>query len=585
MKIMFELSFKNGEIRSYADVLRKETSELSYAVVGAGRFDGRWIDQFSDIDQKDLESALENPAAFSLRLAGGVVVAVINSSDHTAVMINDPLAAAPLLVRETSEQIFVSTDIDLLYGRSIELGKPLKKNPYSVASMLVTGVTGMGWSPYQDIEILPLFRVVSLNNGKISRLPVDISFIFEDLKKKSYEQAIHEVREEISRNFHALDSARKSWKLTHLTGGFDSRLVFSFLIAHGMEDNFVFACHGTPVERDREVFESLAKHFNLQVAPRKYLASAGFPKTLEEELSEPLEHSWGMSFVGPTRYSVAQDGLILSGGYGEALRSSYWNRNEDPDIRDKHMLLETIYGGNIKSFGGEFVNEEFLALQADHLWKIFEEGRGLGLSDAASMEYLYLYRNRMFVGMQSHLQRSFHSRFDPLYSLKGAILGLLVSNQDRNENAIGIDLMKLNEPILLSLPFDYERIPAEVRSAKQIPTPIKAHNSDAQLQIVDLPTLPQITSPPNYSPRATPEQVEFAKAKKASLRQVVWAEPVREKLRNILVKIENDEEFQVVFNVQKLTGALQRPFHNRVLIRSMINLYALLLWYRSKPAA
>lgn len=579
MRVLLEVTKSTGEFVTHADRLRP-SEQRYYAIAGAGRFGDQWLEESSSLTKAQLDSILSDPVGASRSVAGGLILAVVDPMNKHAAVVNDPLGAGTVMTYEDDKSILVSTDIEMIVGRARELGTNLKRDPRSLGSMLVTGVTGMGWSPYVGVRIVPIFTTVTIRDSVLSENVLDFSQEVAEAKNSSFEENLLRVQDEVERNLKAIDSAARSWKIAHLTGGFDSRLVLSFLISLGMEGKYVFSCHGRPVERDREVFEILAAELGLNTAPAKYLSISGTPSTFEEELVAPLEYSSGMSLTGPTRYSMRQDGLIMSGGYGELLRASYWHADGEPNIKSPHDLLVALYKGNIQSFGGDFINPKFLAEQADVLWEMYSDALALGLDAAAAMEYIYLHRNRMFVGQQSHLYRAVNTRIDPLYSLRAAAWGLVMSTQDRQSNRGGIELMLANAPALLELPFDSEKLTASQRKRYGVflKTDVGSTVSDL-LRVSFIPTEPLQVAPVRYMPKATDEQIKFAREKKASLRQVVWSEHVRTELGRLVGKNREESGVGEVFNLKALKAVLAQPFHNRVVIRSMINIYALVFWY------
>ncbi|MGF7022907.1 hypothetical protein [Brachybacterium tyrofermentans] len=564
-----------------AGTARQSPSGLTYVVAGFAALGDELISPDDAVDEAVLRRALEDPAALSTEFHGGVALFVHDSRTGRSVAVNDPFGACSLKVYRDARRTVVSTDLNLLYVHLKENGVTLRKSIDHLASMFATGVGGFASAPYEGVTILPIGTWVSATPQGVEIEELDLGALVSEWSDIEYDEGLDRVHADIQGTFRALESRHDVAPIAHLTGGADSRLVLSYLQALGAEERYLFYCSGHSGETDRVVFEKLARHFDLRAAIGAGVSVLRYPASLEEELTGPLDYSSGLNMSGPTKDWARTDTMILSGGYGETFRSPY---GADPELvlnSSPRERLQFAWNNNLNvggSPGSSYVADDFIDALAEATDPIVQRGLDAGLSPDAALDLLYVARNRMFVGNLTYDHNDFVRRIDPLYSLKGALFALTRPLDLRKGNVIGFDLTARNAPDLLRLPFDSERFDENYLRYRPRPEPLEFQGADRSLRTAAPLRIPTREYPVMYRPKPTPEQEKFAREKKASLRQVVWAETVRARLGQILDKVD-PAEFDRAFNVDVVRGALARPFPNRVVIRNMMTLYALLQWY------
>lgn len=560
---------------------RRSPSGLVYAVAGFAALGETLLAPDEPVDEAVLRRALHDPAGLSTDIRGAAGIAVHDPVSGRAVAVNDPFGSCYLCIYRDGARTVVSTDFALLRDHLAQLGVQLRKSMRHIASMFATGVGGFASAPYEDVELLSIATFVTVDDGVVSCVELDLAPLVADAAALPYAEGLDRVDADITGSFRALASRSDAAPIAHLTGGADSRLVLSFLQRLGMADRYLYYCSGHPGETDRIVFESLAKHFDLPTASGSGISVVRTPSSLEDELTGPLDFSSGLNASGPTKDWARTDTLILAGGYGETLRSPY---GADPELvrsSTPRERLQFAWRSNLNvggTPGASYVADAFVDALSDAADPLVQRGLRAGLTPDAALDLLYVARNRMFVGNITYNHNTFVRRIDPLYSLQGALFALTRPLDVRKANLIGFDLTGRNSPDLLRVPFDTPRFDAAYLQHRPMPEPLPFANAERALRVHDPLRVPASEPPVAYRPRPTPEQVQFAKDKKASLRQVVWAETVRTRLRTAFAKLDASELGDVL-DLRVITETLEKPFPNRVVIRNMTTLYALMQWY------
>ena len=590
MSFLFDVHSPDDATKGYAldqsitlvaGTARQSPSGLTYVVAGFAALGEILISPDEPVEDEILRRALDDPGSLSVDLHGAAALFVHDARTGRTVAVNDPFGACSLAIYRDAKRTVVSTDLNLLRVHLKENGVLLRKSISHLASMFATGVGGVASAPDENVTILPIATWVTATPSGVRTEELDLAALVSAWQTTEYDDGLDTVHADITATFRALGSRNDVAPIAHLTGGADSRLVLSFLQAQGIDGRYLFYCSGHPGETDRVVFESLAKHYDLRAAVGSGISVLRYPASLEEELTGPLDYSSGLNMSGPTTDWARTDTLILSGGYGETFRSPY---GADPELvmsSTPRERLQFAWKSNLNvggSPGSSYISDDFIDALAEATDPIVQRGLRAGLTPDAALDLLYVARNRMFVGNLTYDHNDFVRRIDPLYSLKGALFALTRPLDVRKGNVIGFDLTARNTPDLLRLPFDSPRYTEDYLRSRPMPEPLEFAHADRPLRTATPLRIPTREYPVMYRPKPTPEQEKFAKEKKASLRQVVWAETVRRRLSEMLDKVDVTD-FDRVFNADVVRSSLARPFPNRVVIRNMMTLYALMQWY------
>ncbi|WP_178377974.1 hypothetical protein, partial [Psychrobacter sp. Rd 27.2] len=143
------------------------------------------------------------------------------------------------------------------------------------------------------------------------------------------------------------------------------------------------------------------------------------------------------------------------------------------------------------------------------------------------LDYLYLsVRNRYFVGQISTNYSNVNPRLDPLYSPIGSSYALRMDAESRSKNFLGLELMNMFNPKLLTIPFEGRKIPEEFKAKHNI-----------NVSDLDLSSSPQVREFPNLRlvpdtllSKASPEHTKRANKLNAPLWQVIQMENTQKQL-------------------------------------------------------
>ena len=476
----------------------------------------------------------------------------------------DPLGGASVFYYFKNEVFACSSDIgellEVLESKNINL----KKNMNFVTELICTGNGGAFQSSYEDILVLEQHTYMKIVNGRISFIKSGTeNLIFnEDVN-------INDVFHEINSNVKAILSDDKVMKTAHLTGGFDSRLVLSALTHNNayIDENLHFICFGNNDLVDKQIANQICEVFNLTM-----INNEGVIRSTERS---NLKHTNGICTTPPPLFKTRSE-IIISGGYGELLRSHYAKLCMHNDNISTSYIIEKIYGKVLgQNESDRIVSNNFY----DEFYNVIESkikyAMGNGLDIYSAIDYLYIaIRNRYYVGQISTNYSDVNPRVDPLYSLLGTGYALKMDVNQRSENILGLELMKMFDPKLLTIPFEGREIPKEFRNKNNIN--VLDLDLSANPKTKEFPNFPLIPNTPSY--KASSENNKQAKKMNAPLWQVVQMETTQKQLRSLLNRI-GKKEVSKSFSWKYLNRICNNELHNRIHLRRLYAVYDTLSWY------
>jgi hypothetical protein len=510
-------------------------------------------------------------------IRGSLTLYVVEPEAKRLTILPDPLGGGLVFVWKGAAEQVISSDLAALISFLDLIGERPKKSLEYVAAYVATGSGGLVDSSYEDVLVVPQFSYAEVSSAGVTTrdYPGKRKF-FES--ESSYQDSLEETHAEITENVNALAESTHPRKVAHLTGGVDSRLVLASILESGNQSEFAFYCSGGPTEPDQIVAQSLAVEFGLRMTHHSGLEAKTAPPTLDDQLLWPFQHTSGIisgvAHAGnaPTKTAVA------SGGYGELFRSFY----------DKGLVhtgsmqdaAERMFGR--LAFGVEadrrLLSEKFSQTAQSRLAAIIESAAVSGVREDARLDFVYMNRrNRYYVGEISRSLSPFAARFDPLYSLSGASLGLRVDGLSRQANVIGIDLVERMVPGLSLLPFDTDRFTGAYRDLRGTPDARPFRN----------PGKPMFDGEERMRPdnansveavRPSPSDIERANKLRMPPRLVAQFPTIRDGLKEIIVGLPRSD-FDAVINRRAVSRLIDREPSHRAYYRTARDLYAALLWY------
>lgn len=393
---------------------------------------------------------------------GSVCVHVYDHETQKYYIMNDPLGGGQIYCGKTTNRTAFSSDLCALAELYVWRGEPLRKNvKYFSAGLLTYTQTYGADSPYQDVEVLRRGDYICLDReGRaevIHALPQERLYI----SNVSYQDELAMVRNNVLENVFKASELSYDLKISHLTAGFDSRLVLAAMMKSEVEKEFMYYCIKT--SSDAPIAYELGGHLGLTFVnndgnPR----GKGYQKDYFEYIKNGPRASQLVIAEGLDSRYLPQGNLVFQGGYGEAART-FNSFRWDGDLSNQWKLAYSLWRWiNFpseqeisSSIWSKSYVEEVVCRLSVHVARFLE----MSLPTDYFTNYLYLEgRNRIFIGARSYYASSYRTQFDPLYSRHLASITAQLDFERRRANFVGLDLMRDLCPHLLSLPFDNEKI-------------------------------------------------------------------------------------------------------------------------------
>lgn len=530
---------------------------------------GGVVDSILLQDDNDLKSIIDrgniqaSPEETMMGAAGSMCI-YMEKGDKDFYVLPDPLGGSLLYKYQDSDLVAFSSDLRQMVDWLSSTGRRINKS-YLYFSMILSVGNGLfGNSSYENIEVLPAHSYLRISGGRIHvcEYPVEEYLLNCD---EAYDELLQRSESEIANNIRAVANKEMSLRVSHLTGGFDSRLVLSSILSEKLQESFSFMCSGPSQTKDKAIAHGLAVNYGLTMTKDFGLQDRYVPSDEAEKSYWGTVYSAGMRphFFTHDGHEKIGGAAIVSGGYGECFRSFYSHKigsGESIEFAARKVWgLEKVKNENI-------VNPEVLecivAGTINYLKGKLE--KGWELHQALDLMYLN-ERNRYHIGNSAMLVSRKTLRVDPLYSLSGIKAALHVGPEKRAANMVGLDLMHKMQPGLMNFKFGDKKFPGIAR--KKYPA----------LNSIDLPL-----GKPNYRGRVTKKimssskkgasDADLIKANKlnASLWQVVKLEESKKELSALMRSDKFDIESAKKFlNLKYINDLVSRELNNRVKIRQV----------------
>lgn len=376
----------------------------------------------------------------------------------------DPLGGALAFSYRSSGLSLISTDIVELVRVAKIHGQTLTKDPLFQVERLMLGNGGLTNASYEGVKTAEPFQYFVMEGNQIFTRDYGL---LATLEPYSLHELFQKLRSDVQSSVQAIADSDSKQVISHLTGGFDSRLVLASILDLGVQDRVKVFCSGPEGSTDRIVADGLTREYSLNRVNGAGLSSA--PTTnMSERLMAPLFVSGGITNTGPFGRETSVPVSAMGGGYGEVLRTFFGNRyimNSEGQI-DNDMLVNSFMP-SAKS-ANSYVSQEAVhqisvkLIEKFHfLSTLYEDSDFIG-------DAFYTHnRNRYHIGQTSLLWSRIGSRFDPLYSVAGFEISRRLTQQSRGSNVVGHDLMESFRADLLSWPFDYDRYSPELLALRK----------------------------------------------------------------------------------------------------------------------
>lgn len=381
--------------------------------------------------------------------------ALLVTENHTDSLLiaPDPLGGATVFYYSGKNSFFVSADLSALVFQLRKQGIKLTKSLDFQFERLLIGNTGTSNSSYKEISALESFEYIVLKNDS-----VDVVNTWHKLVKEntcSNFELLIKTREDIINNVVAAAGSQSSNKISHITGGFDSRLVLAATEHAGVSRAFKFFCSGPAQTRDRVIADGLSSLYKLKRTTNPGLVT-GKANSITERLLGPLFSSEGILTTGPNGREETADIVALGGGYGEMYRTVYAERLAGLKDPTKESLLKAMLPWTTPD--NSFVSAEAWDHLGSSLEKQWQNIVAKYDDDDFRGDALWIHRRaRIHFGQGAMAWSRVGSRIDPAYSLNGYLLAQKTPLAGRKLNILGFDLMDSMVPELSRFEFDKPR--------------------------------------------------------------------------------------------------------------------------------
>lgn len=498
----------------------------------------------------------------------------------------DPLGGAVALYLEQPGQVFISTSNVELAKAAEDRGVNMVKDPQFQVERLLLGNGGLTASSYKNVKSIEPFQYLVL---KESQVRVQNYKILDEYSSMSLYEVFSTLRNDVLNNVNAIASSDADQVISHLTGGFDSRLVLSAILNLGLHDKIDLFCSGPDGSTDRVIADGLTRRFSLRRTNGAGLTTAP-TQNMSERLMGALFASGGITNTGPHGREVSVNVAAMGGGYGEVLRTFYGNRVIHSGGKlDKNLLVSSFMPSARNK--NSYVSERAVQEVSAKLMTKFEflDDCYAGTDFVADAFYTHV-RNRYHIGQTSLLWSRIGSRFDPLYSVAGFELSRRTTQSSRMSNIVGFDLMDSMFSDLVSQPFDYDRFNEALRGFRRPPetlgwpakdNPIDFKNALTPSTTETSPFLQTLSRISAKEPELTPadRRVKTLEANKmgVSFWQIVYKNTGKELLASAYEQTRESQIFDLV-DANYVEKLITSNVMTKKQLRDLYSLGGILTW-------
>ena len=541
----------------YGNEALLSASQLASAVERSGSVD-RFVDSWG--------RRAKNPSA-------SIIV------DHSAgrvFILPDPLGGCIVFSYESGGTTFVSPDLQSLVAAADSRGvKPKKSLTYQLERSVI-GNGGLTSSSYVGVEALRMMDYVQLHLGGSDALSYAVKgdYLAEG---SSYSAVMDSYRQDILDSLEAI-AGIDNYRIAHLTGGFDSRLVLAGIMSGQVESRFRYFCSGPVGTVDRDTADGLAASLGI-IRTHDAGLSMATPSSVEEKFLAPMTNSAGLTSSGPLGSEEYSGHVVAGGGYGGLLRSVYSTyMSSSLDQIGPDEIAEKLWGATAMATNGlmtESSKEGIVERLAGTLGGLKDDG----YEDDYLADAFYLTgRNRYHFGQTSMLWSKVGRRYDPLYSIHGPRLARMLPIHSRKTNVAGFDVMASLQPDLLAYSFDKYRFGGEYANLRRIPVTKPFVSRPAKFESHAAKARP-VTAVIDHELRQ--KHVILSRKLKVNFWQIESMAETQAGLAALLRDLDISDLGEAV-NPDYVHLLTKRPLRTRPQIRHLYAVYSMLLWY-TKP--
>lgn len=490
-------------------------------------------------------------------------------------MLPDPLGGASLFRHEYDGLTVWSTDYRELVRTLIELGaRPEPSGDYQI-ERLVLGNGGLTEASFEGGRRLPIFHGVIVDSDGVHIVEYQSAAVLRE--DRPYIESVTALRNDILESVSALASADVPVKISHMTGGKDSRLVLGALLETGHANEFLFFCSGPTGSPDRDIADALSRQFGLRRA-----SSGGLtPKTIGDTFTQRaalLKYSAGLMTAGPTGHEDELPVMIAAGGYGELMRSFYRKlpTRDKAEWRDEAKVLSNVAGKGLEDL---LANEAIDTLAHNLVTKLRDlTDQRVPLDFVGNALYLSV-RNRYLVGAKAVMWNRVGVETNPLYSVHAVAAARQLGPEARDANVLIFDVLQTFGHHLAELPFDKNPRGAKYAEQRRVPEDLTFTVHHPNIEWVDVPRqVSESTTSTASSQLSRDEILARANAMGVPYWQSQFLESAQQDLRELLAS-ESGDALDGMFRREYLREISRTTTWNRRRIRHVFAAGSIARWW------
>lgn len=282
--------------------------------------------------------------------------------DNTIVFTNDFFGIQKIYYYNSKDVYIFSNRLHLIFKILKEINLNLKPN-YNLISALLASGESQPFSQiftnklfFENLYILNVDKKIVIKDGVVSFVSKEIGNILlnrTQLSEKEYQNRLKKGADDIKHNFNLIyNNPRFKKILVDLTGGMDSRVIFSAVNNFSKDKVFINACNTISVPKDILVATTLNQYYNYpydNISERKIFTKKS------ELLNEYFSKIFGNYFAYDPRKinnftSEHKETINITGFYGEITLRPYYSRN--------YVNNELSQVKDLKKFVDFFVDNE-----------------------------------------------------------------------------------------------------------------------------------------------------------------------------------------------------------------------------------
>lgn len=545
---------------------------------GAGIFNNKLVSNEENYDNifEDYLT-IEKIETLQFNMSGALCSFLKCQSNEQFFILPDPLGTAILFYYDSPKYKIFSNSIKNIIQVLDSIGVKVDKNPEFMLENLATTNGGLIQSPYKNIHALKPYQYVMTNkDGAFIQNNSKVKYFLDYSEDVSVDEVVTQLKTDLLSNLEISSKYNTTgYKICHLTGGFDSRLVLAGILASGYKDDYLYYCSGRKGTLDKDISINLSKHFGLTQTNFSGYYTTESATTFENKLLRELNYSDGLS-LNVHEYYKKENNFIVGGAYGGLVRSYFGSIKQPEQYNEYNELIFKVWPNLDYKSNNNILKSDFVKSFENNFKQILLEGNELGLDLDAALDYYYLrIRNRYHFGTFIFNQATINPRFDPLYSHKSALMSLKLEKEIRKSNVIGLEVMKQLNSELIRLPFDKPKVSEKYQEIYGEVKPLEFENNYGLIQ--NNRELPKIPDKP-ANKKGSKDDLEKANKLKVHLWQLTEMDTAQNGLKKIMTMLPTDFKNEKI-NKDYIESLLNKKPNTRKDIRNLHNLYANFIWY------